>query len=253
MGLPLLHPDVFSGLPTVVAGHSTRNGGVSPPPFDTLNLGRHVGDDATHVNENRRRFCNALNADPAWLVTADQVHGADVTTVETPRHAPACDGLVTATPNLLLAVTVADCAAILFADPEAGVVGACHSGWRGTVGGIAASTVEAMQDLGARPSQTYAYVGPCIGVESFEVGPEVADEFEDTFGPDVVHTRDAWRRPHVDLKAAIRQQLDALGLPDDRVEICPHDTMQQTDRFFSYRSTNGGPVGSMFGAIGLVG
>ena len=178
---PVLRPRLFSPFHHVTAGFSTRHGGVSAPPYDTLNLGVHVGDDETCVEENRRRFCAALDTDPAWIATARQVHGGTVRTVSGPKHVPFCDGMVTATPGILLAVTAADCAAVLLVDPEAEVVGACHSGWRGTVAEIAIHTVEKMTDLGAAAERIYAYVSPCISVDAFEVGPEVAEEFDDAF------------------------------------------------------------------------
>jgi len=244
---PLLRPRLFSSFYHVIAGFSTRHGGVSTPPYDTLNLGIHVGDDGTCVEENRRRFCAALDTDPAWMATARQVHGGTVRTVEGPQHVPFCDGMVTDTPGILLAVTVADCAAILLVDPEAKVAGACHSGWRGTVAEIAVNTAEAMTELGAHAEHIHAYISPCISVEAFEVGPEVAAQFDDAF----VEHRDEWEKPHVDLKACLRAQLEGADIPGDQIEVSPHCTMQETDDFFSYRASGGGPTGMMFGAIRL--
>ncbi|MFP4228425.1 MAG: peptidoglycan editing factor PgeF [Salinivenus sp.] len=243
---PVLRPALFSDVPAVTAGISTRRGGVSGPPYDTLNLGRHVGDDPSSVEENRRRFCAALDTDPAWLVTAGQVHGATVRTVEAPRHEPFCDGLVTTTPRLLLAIATADCAPVLLADPAAGVVGACHAGWRGAVSGIAARTVRVMEAHGASPASVRAHIGPCLSREVFEVGPEVAARFDEA----VVHHRADWAKPHVDLKAALCQQLSNAGLADDHIEASDHCTLQESDTFFSHRGS-GGTTGRMFGAIVL--
>jgi YfiH family protein len=242
----VLAAPVFANLGAVVAGCSTRHGGVSAPPFDTLNLGAHVGDDPEAVAENRRRFCNALGMPPDALATAEQVHGADVRPVDTPTRAAACDGLVTSTPGILLAVTVADCAPVLLAAPDAGVVGACHSGWRGTVAGVAPSTVATMQAQGARPATMHAHIGPCISRDTFEVGPEVAAQFDDAF----VHQTPEMPRPHVDLKAAIRQQVLDAGLLPEHVSVSPHGTQRESGTFFSYRAS-GGRTGCMFGAIGL--
>jgi YfiH family protein len=244
---PVLRPEVFSDVTTVAAGMSTRDGGVSGPPFDTLNLGRHVGDDPSSVEENRRRFCAALDADPAWLATAGQVHSTTVRVIEAPRHEPFCDGLVTTTPELLLAVAAADCAPVLLADPKHGVVGACHAGWRGTVAGIVPATVATMTEQGATPATLRAYVGPCISLEAFEVGPEVAARFDDA----VVHRRDEWRRPHVDLNAALRRQLADAGLSPTAIEVADRCTATETDTFFSHRAADGGPTGRMFGAVVL--
>jgi len=225
---------------------STRHGGVSGSPYDTLNLGRHVGDDPPCVEENRRRFCAALDTDPAWLATAGQVHGSTIRVIDAPRHEPFCDALVTTTPGLLLAIAVADCAAVLMADPVHGVAGACHAGWRGAVRRIAADTVDTMVNHGARSSQIRAYVGPCLSQDAFEVGSEVAEQFDDA----VVGRPDGAERPHVDLKAALRRQLEGAGVPGDAIEVSDRCTMQESDIFFSYRATDG-PTGRMFGAIVL--
>jgi YfiH family protein len=225
---------------------STRHGGVSSPPYDTLNLGRHVGDDAHCVEENRRRFCASLDTNPAWLATAGQVHGSTVRVIDAPRHEPFCDGLVTTTAGLLLAVAVADCAAVLLADPIRGVAGACHAGWRGAVRGIVADTVTAMANRGAVPAEIRAYVSPCLSREAFEVGPEVAEQFD----PAVVAHPNGTERPHVNLKAALRRQLEDTGLLSSAIEVSDRCTLQEPDHFFSYRASDG-PTGRMFGAIVL--
>ena len=243
---PVLRPRIFADVPSVTAGVSTRHGGVSGPPYDTLNLGRHVGDDPSCVEENRRRFCAALDTDPAWLATAGQVHGSTVRVIDAPRHEPFCDGLVTTTPGLLLAIATADCAAVLLADPANRVAAACHAGWRGATADIAADTVATMTDCGADPDRIRAHVGPTISVEAFEVGSEVAAHFDD----EVVETREDWPRPHVDLKAALRRQLRAAGVPAEGIEVSSRGTARETDDFFSHRAS-GGTTGRMFGAIVL--
>ncbi len=243
---PVLRPRIFAEVPSVTAGVSTRKGGVSGAPYDTLNLGRHVGDDSSSVEENRRRFCAALDTDPAWLATAGQVHGSTVRVIDAPRHEPFCDGLVTTTPKLLLAIATADCAAVLLADPENTVAGACHAGWRGTVARIVPRTVTRMEEEGADPAQIRAYVSPCLSRSVFEVGPEVATRFDEDF----VYRREEWPRPHVDLKAALRRQLEEAGVPSEAIEVSDCCTMSDSDTFFSYRASDG-TTGRMFGAIVL--
>lgn len=238
-----LRPDVFADVPRVVAGFSTRHGGVSEAPYDSLNLSRHVGDDPDAVAENRRRFCAALGMEPDRLATARQVHADTVHTVRNPGEVADCDALVTDTPNLLLAITAADCAVVLLADPAARVVGACHAGWRGAVAAIVPKAIEQMQSLGAQSSRMRAYISPCIHRAAFEVGPEVADQFDAA----VVHRRDEWAKPHVDLPNALRRQLADAGVP--HVETADRCTVQN-DAFFSYRR-DGDPMGCMFGAIAL--
>lgn len=243
---PVLRPRLFTGMSSVTAGVSTRQGGVSAAPYATLNLGRHVDDDPNSVEENRRRFCAALDVDPAWLATAGQVHGSTVRVIDAPRHEPFCDGLVTTTPELLLAIATADCAAILMADPVNRVAGACHAGWRGTVKEIAVKTVRTMEDVGADSENIHVYVGPCISRSAFEVGPDVARRFDDEF----VHERADWRRPHVDLKAALRSQLERAGIMGESIEVSEYCPVTDTDTFFSHRASDG-ETGRMFGAIVL--
>lgn len=178
------------------------------------------------------------------LASVGQVHGADVAVVREPGHTNAHDGLVTDTPGLLLSVVAADCALVLLADAEAGVVGACHSGWRGTVAGIVGETVLAMAALGAEPERTEAYLGPCISAEAFEVGEEVAAQFD----PAVVVRNPDWPRPHVDLRAELGRQLAAAGV--ERVEVAGACTVGQNDRFYSYRM-EGRAAGRMLGFVGL--
>ncbi|PEN13026.1 copper oxidase [Longibacter salinarum] len=241
----VIRPNVFADMSPITAGFSTRNGGVSSAPFDTLNLGFSTEDDPDNVTTNRLRFCNALGAVQDQIVEAGQIHGKTVRAVDEPGVVPECDGLVSDTPGVLLCIGTADCAAVLLADPDAGVVGACHSGWRGTAADIATETVKHMVDLGARPQQMSGYVSPCISLDAFEVGPEVAEQFDAKY----VEQRAEWDRPHVDLKAVIRDQLTQAGLSSERIEISPYCTMLDNGDFFSYRAA-GGITGRMFGAIG---
>lgn len=245
MPLDLLRPAVFADLPDVAAAFTTRAGGVSEGPFAGLNLGGSTGDDTEAVRENRRRLLDALDFAPDALATVGQVHSADVATVAEPGHTPEHDGLVTDRRGLLLGVVVADCGAVLLADAEAGVVGACHAGWRGAVGGIPIVTVEAMRKLGAEPSRIRAYVGPCIGPDDFEVGPEVAERFDEAH---VLHPPEK-AKPHVDLAGAIVTQLRKMGVPEIQIEVEACSTFD-TARFYSYRA-EGGTTGRMMGVIGL--
>jgi polyphenol oxidase len=255
----VIRPTVFDDLPSVTAAFSTRHGGVSDPPYDTLNLGLTTGDNRSDVEENRRRFCEQLGVEPSAIVQAEQVHGNTVHVVDAlsadapPAEAsptgsavrpPACDGFATRVPGHLLTIAVADCAAVLIAEAEAGVVGICHSGWRGTVANIAARTVDAMTSLGGSAATMRAYVSPCISVEAFEVGEEVAEQFDAAY----VHRRDEWIRPHVDLKAVLNDQLVAAGLLDAHVEVSPYCTVNDNSDFYSYRAGNG-TTGRLMGAI----
>lgn len=229
----------------VVAGFTTRAGGVSAAPYGRLNLGASVGDDAAAVAENRRRLAAALGFAPEAFALAGQVHGRAVRHVEAPGLYPGFDALVTTTPGVLLGIVAADCAAVLLADAAAGVVGAAHAGWRGAVAGIVGETVAAMARLGAEPARLAAYVSPCIGPARFEVGEEVAAAFDPAF----VRRPPGAPRPFVDLKAALAAQLAAAGVPAAAVEVDAACTASDTARFFSYRA-EGGQTGRMLGFIG---
>jgi len=241
-----LMPHLFTGLPGLAAGFSTRRGGVSLSPYAGLNLGLSTGDDRDCVWENRRRLFGAVGFSTDRLAIAGQVHGAAVKTITDAGLYPGTDALVTATPGLLLCISAADCASVLLADPAHRVVGACHAGWRGTVAGIVGRTLDAMILLGANPAGIRAYVSPCISVAHFEVGPEVAARFDAAF----IRHLPGQAKPHVDLKAALEAQLLQAGVPPTAIEIAPHCTFAETDTFFSHRAEHG-RTGRMMGFIGL--
>jgi len=223
----VIPPGVLGGLPGIVAGFTTR-------AFAPADLDR---------NEHRRRL--GVRVGMPGVAGVEQVHGGDVAVVRAPGVTPAHDGLATDQPELLLTVLAADCALILLADAEAGVVAACHSGWRGTVAGVARGAVETMRGLGARPAHTFAWIAPCISVEAFEVGEEVAAHF----APEHVVRRAEWPRPHVDLRAALRAQLVDAGLAAGAVTADEGCTALDTETFYSYRA-EGGTAGRMIGYIG---
>ncbi|MEM8599906.1 MAG: peptidoglycan editing factor PgeF [Bacteroidota bacterium] len=245
----LLRPHTFADQPSLVAAVTTRR---APDGGHTaFDLGTNTAITLETRQAHQRALLQALGFranDPPdeVLVLAGQVHGADVETVTTPGVYRERDALVTRMPGLLLGIQVADCTPVLLADPEAGVVGAAHSGWRGTVAGVVPSTVAAMQALGAEPSRMRAYVGPCISQQHFEVGPEVAVQFAERF----VTIPVPGAKPHVDLKGAIRTQLLNGGLRAAHIDVAPGCTVAETDRFFSYRA-EAGQTGRMLGVIGL--
>lgn len=224
----MIRPALFSPLPGIVAGFTTRDF-AAPSPDGTWAARQQLAVDFGF---------------PA-VASVGQVHKSDVVTVQDGGHVPDHDGLVTDRPDLLLTVISADCALLLLADPQTGVLGACHAGWRGTVAGVLGQTVGAMQTLGADPGRTRAYLSPCISAEAFEVGEEVAAHFQD----DEVLRRPEWPRPHVDLKAVLARQLREAGIRDAHVEIDPACTATDLDRFYSYRAEGGTP-GRMVGFIG---
>jgi YfiH family protein len=235
---PIIAPALAS--PAVRHGFFTRAGGVSEGPFASLNCGFGSGDDLEKVAENRRRAVAEAVGDGAILVTGHQSHTADAVVVKTgwaPGDAPVADGLVTDRPGIALGVLAADCAPILMADGDAGVIGAAHAGWRGAFDGILEATIERMEALGAERARVIAAIGPCIGPDSYEVGPEFRVRFleadagtEDLFRP-------ALRPGHAmfDLAGYVRRRLSAAGL--GYIAATGGDTCADPARFFSYRRT----------------
>ncbi len=215
----------------------TRQGGVSEGVFSSLNTGFGSGDDRDKVAANRSRAMARLDLAPDALLTARQVHSARVEVVErafAEGERPTADGLVTRAPGTALGILSADCAPVLFADAGAGVVGAAHAGWRGALGGVLEATVSAMAGLGAMAANTVAAIGPCIGKESYEVGPEFPAPF---LAEDPANGRffaeAAGGHYRFDFAGYIAARLGALGLGD--VVASGHDTCAEEDRFFSYR------------------
>lgn len=235
-------PTIFNGT-AVTAGFTTRRGGRSGGPFASLNLGLSTGDNPEDVSSNRRTAFQAAGLDAELLAVAGQVHGVEVQTVDKPGVYPGRDALVTAEANLILAITAADCAVVLLADKRASVVAAVHSGWRGTAGAITSLVISEMQRYGASAADIRAYVSPCISVNNFEVGEEVAAQFDERY----VVRRTDWPRPHVDLQAVIMDQILDAGVARDHLEAADECTFKHPD-FYSYRAS-GGTTGRMMGFI----
>ena len=232
-------------------GFLGRAGGVSTGALAGLNCGWGSGDDREAIAENRRRAVEAV-LPGGHLVSVHQVHGKDVVTAgDWPDDdRPHADALVTDRPGVLLGILTADCAPILLADADAGVVGAAHAGWRGAVAGVAATTVAAMEKLGAHRSRIAAAVGPCIAQRNYEVDPTFAERL----GPDNQHffSDGPAGKPHFDLESFVVAGLAAAGI--GRVEALGLDTYAAPGRFFSYRHAthkNEPDYGRQLSLIGL--
>ncbi|UFH54317.1 peptidoglycan editing factor PgeF [Spirosoma sp. KNUC1025] len=248
---PLSHhiPAIFSIFSNLIAAESTRHGGVSPIPFASLNLGINTSDDPANVDENRRRFFAAIGAADGTFASAHQVHGMDILYTTEPGRFNGYDALITNQPGLLIGVTVADCVPILIYDHANKAVAAIHAGWRGTVGAIVTKTLTRMhQQFGTTPAQCYAYVGTCIDECSFEVGPEVADQFDATFKREDTQTGKAY----IDLKKANAQFLLDFGIPEAQIERSPFSTVLNNSTYFSYRAEHG-QTGRMLAVIAIKG
>ncbi|OEU88332.1 laccase [Streptomyces abyssalis] len=209
-----------------------RWGGVSAAPYESLNLGGRVGDDAAHVRENRSRTAASLGLAPDRVVWMHQVHGRDVALVNGPfgDQAPPLDGIVTQRPALALAVLTADCTPVLLADPVARVAGAAHAGRPGLVAGVVPALVETMRDRGAAPERIVARTGPAVCGECYEVPEEMRAAVAEAV-PGAYATT-SWGTPSVDVAAGVRAQLEACGVTTlEQSDVC---TMESADHF-SYR------------------
>ena len=224
---------VASALLSVPHAFLTRRGGVSGGHYASLNCGRGSDDDPAAVEANRALAARVVGVEPSALVTAHQVHSVRAATVREAGPAEEADALVTDRPGLALAVLTADCAPVLMADAEAGVVGAAHAGWRGALGGVIEATVEAMAALGADPTRISAAVGPCIGLAAYEVGPEFEARFLDHDPASGRFFDDGGEGARFDLPAYVLHRLDAVGV--GRAECTGQCTLSDPERFFSYR------------------
>ncbi len=242
-----IQPKIFTQFPNLAAAQSTRHGGVSPAPYQSLNLGKSTEDDPANVAENRRRFCASLGFQPAQMAWSKQVHGDQIRHATEPGGGEGFDALVTNVPGILLAVSVADCTPILVYDAQHQAIAAIHAGWRGTVTDIVTKSLIFMQKtFGTSGEDCFAYIGTCIDECSFEVGDEVAVAFTEPF-----KRFDAQRgKFFVDLKKANAAQLLAFGIPEAQIEISPYCTMRHSTDFFSHRKDKG-VTGRGMGVIGL--
>ncbi|MCY7358308.1 MAG: peptidoglycan editing factor PgeF [Rudanella sp.] len=240
-------PPLLKSLPGLIAAESTRHGGVSPAPFKSLNLGLNTTDDARNVEENRERFFTALGIDPARVATSHQVHGQEIVTVVEPGRYEGYDALMTNQPNLFVGVSVADCVPILVYDQKNKAVAAIHAGWKGTVAELLRLTLEAMQQTyNTNARDCYAYVGTCIDETSFEVGPDVADQF----APEFKRVDEFTQRTFINLRSANTKQLINFGIPTAQIAISSFSTVLNNDDCFSHRLEKG-RTGRLMAIIGI--
>jgi polyphenol oxidase len=221
-------------------GFFTRQGGVSGGIYTSLNGGQGSDDNPDHVAENRRRMAGHLRVTPENFVSAYQVHSPDVAVVTTPwrrEDRPKVDALVTNQPGIALGISTADCGPLLFADLEAGVIGAAHAGWKGAFTGIGPATVEAMIALGAKRDRIRVALGMMISQAHYQVGPEFIARFlaEDASFARFFTPANSSGHAHFDLPAFNRHKLEAAGVTlIDDLALC---TYADETRFFSYRRT----------------
>lgn len=255
LNLPLTHH--------VIAGFSTRNGGTSIEPYNSLNLGLHVGDMQEHVLENRKRLAEQIGFPVQSWVCAEQVHGSTIEKVSLKdrgrgaRHMesaiPATDGLYTYEEGVLLALGYADCVPLYFFAPNAAIVGIAHAGWRGTTENIAGKMIDLWeQNEGISREEIRVIIGPSIGPCCYEVDQQVIDAVAKVLGQHDEGVFEQSRKGHyrLNLKECNRKLCELAGISVNHIECSSYCTGCRTDLFFSHR-VEGGPTGRMLAYIGM--
>ena len=236
----MLQAASLSKLAGIRHGFFTRSGGVSQGVYASLNGGLGSNDAPDNVAENRARMAAALGVPVGHLLTAYQIHSPDVAVVDKPwtkENRPRADAIVTRTPRLAIGVSTADCGPLLFADPQACVIGAAHAGWRGAFTGIIEAVIAAMEKLGADRARIAAVLGPTISQPNYEVGPEFVDRFLAAAADNTRFFRPSERAGHAmfDLAGYIAARVRGAKIANfEDLGLC---TFAEPDRFFSYRRT----------------
>ncbi len=242
-----LEPELFTAAGISSQGFTTRHEGVSRPPYNSLNLGTTTLDASHNVEGNRHLLAHAFGGSPERFVAVNQVHGVDLLIIDTPNpdylhfQRLECDGIITNQPEVMIAVTVADCVPVLLLDPEKKVVAVLHAGWKGSAGNICGKGVAAMVALfGSDPSRILAAVGPAIGPCCYEVDLPVLEAFRSQGGGYERFAEPSgegrWR---LDISSANVAQLRDAGLFEENIELSTHCVSCTPELFFSHRRDNG--------------
>ena len=243
----ILEPTIFKPYKSVTAIFTEKNTEFihSDKSIPGLNFGLNTNISKEEIQQNIDILCEKTGWNNIPFALAEQVHDTHVEFVSSPGIFQETDALITNKKNLALGIQVADCAAVLISDPENGVIGASHAGWRGGAAGVVKKTVNLMISAGARPDRMIAYVSPSISQENFEVGHEVAAQFPDEF---VDFT--SYSKPHLNLKSFLKYQLLQTGIPQAQIEVSGYCTINDADKFYSYRRERK-KSGRMLGIIKL--
>jgi YfiH family protein len=242
--MKVIEPDILKKYPEILIAISTKDGGVSPPPY-FLNLGLNVDDKRENVLENRKRFFDYLNIPLDRVVMQKQIHSDNINVVNEFCFIQDSDALITNEKNLYLAISIADCIPVFIYSPVKKVVAGIHSGWKGTEYRITEKVIQRMvNEYGVNPSELIAYIGPGISVENYEVSREVAERFPSS------SYRIENSKYFLDLKKDILNQLLTAGLDKENIEVTPYCTFRDKKLFHSHRREKG-LTGRMFGVIGM--
>lgn len=249
----VIRPQIFANIPHVDCFFTEANRDAEAfreikQSIPGLNFGLNSSAPEEEVEENCNTFFTSIGLNPQNLSIARQVHDNEIKIVHKPGVHDQTDGLITTKSGLILGIQVADCAAVLVADsnPDHPVAGAFHAGWRGALKGIVPEGIAKMVQQGGDLRSLKVYISPCISIENFEVGNEVASEF-----PSEYCDRVSYEKPHIDLKEYIRGQLISSGIQEHHIECSPYCTIRD-DRFYSFRREHYNS-GRMLGVIRLTG
>ncbi len=258
--MPVHQASTISWLPGIAQGFTTRHGGVSEKPLDTLNMSLAVGDDPANVASNRRQAILSVAGVALPYASAEQIHGNNVSVVTDPTETPIADtdALITNVPDIVLLMVFADCVPIYYCDPVGRVVGLAHSGWRGTASNVAGKTVRVLErEYGVAPSSLYAAIGPSISADRYEVNLDVVDALKPaiqgrSISP-MTPKNEFTNTFLVNLRQIVYQQLVTAGVNPDRIAVSDECTYNNRKDFFSHRrdGTKGQKTGRMAGLIGL--
>lgn len=248
-GLSFLTDEALFGACGVRMGFTRRGGGASLPPYDSLNLGSHVGDDLEAVRENRRRLLDAAGLGGTRLLMANQVHGSSVLSVDdgfdekldrvAAQADAGADGLAVGVPGVTALLCFADCVPVVVVSAS-GAFAVAHAGWRGAFADIPRKAVEALRALDAdrggdgSPFRYNAYIGPHIMAECYQCDPDLVSQFVERFGPEC-----AWDGDHLSLDAAVRASLLGAGVAAERIVSAGVCTACSTEDYYSYRASGG--------------
>jgi hypothetical protein len=247
-GISPLFPAIFSGIPGLISLQTTRSGGASSPPWDSLNLGPRTEDRSEHIQDNFFRLGEHLGIGTENIIISEQVHGTSICRIVRPGHVSGYDALITDTEDIYIGILTADCYPVLIHDRKNRASGAAHAGWQGTVGRIAEKTVKAMEEaFGTRPEDCLAWVGTGISADHYEIGDAVARQFDERYLSPSPSGND---KHMLDLSAANRDQLIAAGIPEPQVECSAYCSWKDHEQFFSYRRDQGS-TGRMLSLIGV--
>lgn len=228
----------LSALEGISHAFFTRRGGVSHGIYESLNCGIGSDDDPEAVRQNRARAAAAIGAGPDWFLTPFQIHSAETFIVEQPfvpgPDGPQADALATNRPGIAIGISTADCVPVLLADPQARVIAAVHAGWRGALGGVVESALQAMANLGAKSERIQAAIGPAICAGAYEVGEEFRDNFvKEDKASECFFSAGKSGRPHFDLPSYVGKRLENAGTGKvSTIRLC---TYSEAERLFSFR------------------